>query len=414
MGLPAALQRAAFEGESEWAEDESFSSPDELPITGRVSLGDIERPLQDPNPTRRYMHGGVHHVQMPWSGTVQIEMLLTGLGSSAEGSISATPAMRLLGWALGNLDTDAEGSEVDTGWSSPTSGDLVGGSFKPGGLIRIGRNDPRDGRGNGQAVPVESFNGGTVETKVAFDGEPQSGDKAYAMGLVYPYESPPADSMKGKRFILATANQQYILRGCRPTALSISGLRDGELPTMTLTIAPSYVETTTGEFPGSSEPTYHAGTPVAGGSLVYNEVGDSDRQELVPRNTEVEIELEVSALRGPGGVWGGAQNIVGARRRRARLRLTTTLDAPAAGDDPWGDWAEMSPNDREHRYFLYTLSAADGRALALYLPRATLVERRPLQTEFEDLNRQRIQVEAQATDDGSSDLTRASYVLGIG
>ena len=407
-GADSRLWRVAYEEESSWGEEQSMGSPIELPVTGdRPDIG-FELPQEEVNPTRRHAHDGVRDIPTVWGGTFSFTTLLTGLGSDPSGSISSNTVIDLLEHALGKKDVSSEGTEVDTAWSDGTSGDVVGGVFPNGALLRIGTSSPRDGRGNGAAYRLKENNGGSLELLTATESAPNAGDKVNAMGMVFPDELPEGP-VTPLRFLLASRSQQYIAHGCFIQGISFSSFQTGQVPRVTFTVGVSWVERVSGQFSGTA-PTRLTGAPIANGQFWHNDRGTSDFKQSKIRDCELNVELNVTPVTGPGGA-SRNQGVVGAFRHSAPATMQFAVDAESAGTDTWGDWFR---DGEGYKHVLYTLSAADKRSVAIYMPKVKPSGNVPIQEDMDGRNVQRIEVQALTENDGSSDLEKAAFVLGMG
>lgn len=409
---PSNLWRVGYEAESAWGESSALSSPVELPITN-FATPSLSHPKQDIGATLRYMNDGAQDIRMPMGGTFTTEMLLTGLGSTAAGAIVANDLVTLLGYVLGNTDVTGTGGTSSADWTdSSSSGSVLSAQLvKAGGLARAGVIG--DGRGGGQAFATSGSTSSTVTLLTALDAAPISTDQLYTMAQVYPDESMPSASLTGLRFILASANEQYICRGCWAQSMSVSGLNPGELPKLSITWGVSGWGHTSGEFPGSTEPTFHAGAPASGGSFFAADVGTSTRTTYDARDISLTIDLSTQPLMGPGGN-DQYQSITGCVRTKCQASMSFTLDAEATGTHTWNDWFDTDENSATNKHILYTISATDGRAVAVYLPNAKSVGERPRQSDVQGLNRVQVQVKALTGATTSTALTLSNFRLGIG
>jgi hypothetical protein len=410
MGVNSSrLGAASYSTEADFGDRSVTTFGTRVPIVGTVDVTGLQWPKEDIGRTVQYANDGTFPVRMPRSGSFTIRMPLTGHGSTAAGALSATSVATLLGIVAGNAEASAEGGTIGGTPTTTTLTHSASDAFLAGQLCRIGAI--ADARGGGQAYPVVSQSGTAVTLGVATPAAPDAGDTIYAMQLVYPNESPNLTSCTSTRWNLQTANQRYSCWGCYPTSIRFTGLNPGELPYVEIEFSVSDWDTESAStWPNESSVETFTPVPVAAGSFFINTLGTSTRQVRDVRSFELTINLEVIPLTGPGA--DDAYVITtGARRIRCAAEFSLVLDAEDAGTDSLGDeWKA----EETYQHALYTLSAADGKALAFYFPRIVQMGSRPVQRDVDGLNRIEAAYRAFTNSTGATERIRSNWRLGIG
>jgi hypothetical protein len=202
------------------------------------------------------------------------------------------------------------------------------------------------------------------------------------METVHPAEDDTAATIVSERYQIQTANQKYDCRGCYCTSLAFTGFNTGEIPQVTAQINPSYwFPENTSTWPTATSVDSFTPAPVSAGSFFIQTVGTTTRNLLNVRDVQFNVDLQVVPLMGPGGNTA-RQAVIGVRRVRCQSSITFTVDSDAPGTDVLGDiW---TGTDLKH--ILYTLSAEDGSAMAIYMPNAKAVQVRPTQHDRNGVN----------------------------
>ena len=138
-------------------------------------------------------------------------------------------------------------------------------------------------------------------------------------------------------------------------------------------------------------------------------VGTTTRTKYCYRDLSVDIQLETQPLMGPCSS-NVRQVVAGARRMACNAKIAFTIDAEAAGTETLGDiWdAEI------FQQVMVTLSTEDGSAVALWFPNCRPVGPRPVQFDDNGLNRIRIELEAHTSQDSTTALTHAAFIIAQG
>jgi hypothetical protein len=223
--------------------------------------------------------------------------------------------------------------------------------------------------------------------------------------------TPESDcSVTSRRFFLKTSDQSWILHGCFPKSLKVTG-GIGQIMKWQATIGVSWVEPVNATFPDTSTTapwTYNA-APVAGGSVFLQAHGTATRQIVTARQVAVDITLGIQPVTGFDAV-STSQVVVGAKRVPDTIRLSLLVDAAGASASPtwWGAWAT---NARYHALLGYVVGP--GAAVACYLPNLAWSGSQPTQSDLDGLNRVALEFEAGADTAESTDLGRSAMRWGF-
>jgi len=178
-----------------------------------------------------------------------------------------------------------------------------------------------------------------------------------------------------------------------------------------VTYAVAWWEPASSTFPVTSTVQDHGAAPIAGGSMFINAVGTATRNTVTARSVSFTVSLNNMGEPGVGG-YDEHQLIVGCSRGPATYGLEMVIDSETAGTDTYGDLFDVSENSRVNRHALYTMSTADGRALAFYWPNLTMVEK-PVQFDDGGVLRKRLKFEPLTGTTTTTDLTMSPWRLGM-
>lgn len=383
-----------------------------LPVLGRVDVAGLKQEKIEIPISRQRMNEGTQNLRGPMGGSVSLEFMLPGLGSTAAGAIPASDMATFLGLIAGNVtQSAASGTTVAAGSTTTVVNTVASGTLAPGSLIRIGALSESRGKGQGYAV---SSHAATVLTLLnAAVGAPSAADVIYTGRNIYGIETPATSGdVTGLRLALRTANQQYILHGCYPTALTFSELGPGKQPKVSITLGVAWWETANDTFPVATAMQTHSGMTVAGGSLFINAIGTSTRATRDVRDFELAIAMETVALMGQGGNHA-YQTVVAARRTKSTATLTWTVDAEAAGTNTFDAIWSTDENEVINRHALYTVNTRDGASATFYFPNLVPVGDRAVQFEANGLNCMRESYRCDTAPSGATDLLRSPWRLGL-
>jgi hypothetical protein len=403
MSNPGALGAVTYEAESAFAEDTDTTTTLRLPTIGPVDVSGLQHAKIDPDRTRQYRMDGSGWILGTMSGSFKTKMYLSGHGSVTTGAISITAVETLLGIIFGNAVTTATGTTLTGGTANiPTTTDS--GTLDPGDLCFIGALG--DGDGNGQCYAVATHTAANLTLLTDLQGAPVNGAVRYGGTTIYPSSDPTATTISSLRMLLQTANLQYLCHGCYPTAVAISGLNPGEVPTIEVTWAVAWWEYKASTFPSAVATDTSNPAAVAAGSLFVNTVGTATSSIRTYRNFSIEYTLGVETLKGPGGV-NPYQDIVGCRRTPDSIKVSWTEDADAATTSPVLAGYGTSTN---RKHVLWTGSTADGSRIAMYMPNVCISN---VAVQKMDSNLNRLSIEGMAYTGGTttSPLTLSPWRL---
>lgn len=405
---PSQLGAVEFADESAFGENVA-TWDGRLPVIARVDTTGLKQPKIEIDISRQYLNAGTQDLRMPLGGDLSMEFVLPGLGSTTAGAIPSSDMATFLGYVFGtSASSAASGTTVTSAADADTLTTAASGTFTSGSMCRIGALG--DGDGEGQFYAISSHSGTTLQLLNETAGVATT-PVVYTGKMVYPRESPStAGDVTSLRLSVRTANQQYIAHGCYPTSASISDLGPGKQPRVRVTFAVAWWVTANDTFPVATAMQTHAGCVVAAGSLFYNAVGTDTYAVRSVRDFELNIEMEVVPLMGPGGI-NEYQSIIGARRVRQRAMVSWVEDAEAAGTNTVETQWTTSENSIVNKHALYTLCTRDGASAGFYFPNLVIVGDRPVQTEMNGLNTVRWNWRADTGTTTTTDLTMSSWRL---
>lgn len=336
--------------------------------------------------------------------TFKTKLALPGHGSATTGAITITALETLLGLVFGNAVTTATGSTLTGGTANiPTTTDS--GTLDPGDLCFIGALG--DGDGEGQCYPVATHTAQNLTLLVDMQGAPANGAVRYGGTTIYPHSDATNSAYTGIRMAIRSANTQYLVHGCFPTAVSISGLNPGELPMIDITWKGAWFEYKSATLGSAVATDAFNPAATAAGSLVVNTVGTSTNSSTTRRlyrDMSIEIDLGTVECRGPGG-FNAYQDIIQAKRGQDSCKLSWTEHAEATTTTPALPGFGTSTN-RKHA--MLTLSTADGSRVAMYFP-SLRVMNVPRQISIGGINGYRIECMAGVGPTTTSALTLSKW-----
>jgi len=404
MANPGSLGAITYEIEASFGVDTTTFSTLRLPITAPIDASGLVHEKVDSQRVVQYRNDGSAWILGTMGGSFKTKLHLPGHGSTTSGAVTLTGVETLLGYVFGNAASSASSGTTFTGGTATAGTTTASGTFSAGGICFAGALG--DARGNGQAAAISTHVATTLNLLTALSGSPNNADVLYSAVNIYPSESPTSTTVQSLRFLLQTANLMYECHGCFPTAVSISGLNAGELPTIEITWAVAWWRYSTSTFPSSVSTEANNPGAVAAGSLFLNDVGTATRATRTYRSFQVDYTLGMETLMGPGGV-NQYQKIVGCRRTLDAIKVTWTEDADAATTTPvlpgYG-----TATTRKHA--LYTSSTGAGSRIALYFPNLA-ISNVAIQKIDQNLNRLTTEAMAYTGSTTTSDLTLSAMRL---
>ncbi len=377
---------ALFNTEATWAEVSTTFGTRVQPI-GQIDVSRLERPKIVVPYTTQLLNEIQPGVNGVYGGEFDIEMRLTGHGSTTDGAISLTPLEQLLGIFLGAVaaasssGTTASGAGTVTSLATTAANGYVAGSLV-GPIGAIG-----DGRGNGQFSVVSSHAANAMALLVAIDAVLNATDKIRNPAVAYTIEDPTANpAITSTRWRFLSGNLQYDARGCYPKRIALTQLGPAGEPTVRFTFGVSWWKEVAETFPTATSVSVFPHAPVANGSLFLASYGTTTRTQdvtkLNARAFELTWDLGIRERRGPGGVNPG-QVIIGCSRVRSSGSVDIIVDAPDATTAPdlVTKWIANTP-----LHMLYVWGAADTLGGALYSPYVVPDGNSPTQFDSEGIN----------------------------
>lgn len=404
------LQCLLWDDESSWGENvQSMSGAKKITILDPIDVSGLTHEMMETGRVTQYLQENTAGAPGAMGGSFSFRVYLCGHGSTTAGAITLSDLENLLGWTLGAVKSaPPDGTTVSGGGSTVTSIDTVAsGTFAPGQLFRVGAKG--DAGADGQWGVVNTHTLTALSSRTAFPVAPANAAVVYTAANVHTNENASQSAISGYRFQIFTANQQFICHGCHPTAVTFDGLSPGEMPSATVTIGVSWWEYSADTFPETTSLTTHTPAPVAAGSLFLQTHGTTTRATYSVRQFTLSVTLGVQPLFGPDGV-NAYQRIVGARRTPSEITATLVVDSTAASTTP--TYPALWATNAVH-HLLYSLSTANGQAMAIYLSRIFWRGNKPTQSDLDGLNRQTLMFKASTNTVTTSELTLSALRIGF-
>lgn len=364
MSNPFSVMEVNYEAETNFGEDVDTVATYKLHLREPVDTSGIEQKKIAAETVSPYRGEPGDWILGTFEPTFKTKLALPGHGSTTAGSVTITALETLLGIVFGNAVTTATGSTLTGGTvTAPTTTDS--GTLDPGDLCFIGALG--DGDGEGQCYPISTHSTTTLNLLVALQGAPANGAVRYGGTTIYPHSDATNSNYTGVRMAIASANTQYLVHGCFPTSVAISGLNPGQVPMIDITWKGAWFEYKSSTFPSTVSSDTFNPAATAAGSLVVNPVGtttNTSSTRRIYRDLSIEIDLGTIECRGPGG-YNAYQDIVGAKRGQDSCKLSWSEYAEATTTTPelpgWG-------TSTTRRHAMLTLSVSDGSRVAFYFP----------------------------------------------
>jgi hypothetical protein len=402
MSNPSALGSVTYSIESSWGEDVTTINTLRLPITSPVDTSGLVHNKVDSARVVQYRNDGSQWVLGTQAGSFKTKMFMPGHGSSTTGATTITALETLMGYVFGNAAVSASSGTTGSGGTASSITTAASGTFSAGSVAFVGVLG--DTRANAQAAAISTHVTTTMSLLTALPAAVSGTDVVCSSTMIYPSEGPTSTTVQSLRFLLQTANLQYECHGCYPTAVAMSGLNPGELPTIEITWAVSWWRYSTATFPNTTATDTSNPSAVAAGSLFVQDNGTVTRNARTQRNFTLDYTLGIETLKGPGGV-NAYQDIVGARRTPDQIKVTWTEDADAATTSPvlpgYGTGTTF-------KHILWTSATAAGSRIAMYMPRVCVTN---VAVQKADGNINRLQCEGMAYTSTvtTSDLTLSAW-----
>lgn len=404
MGQPASLLEINYEAETNVGEDIDTVATYKLHLREPVDTSGLVQKKVDPQTVVQYRGDLGDWILGTFEPTFKTKLALTGHGSTTAGAITITALETLLGLVFGNAVTTATGSTLTGGTANaPTTTDSD--TLDDGDLCFIGALG--DGDGEGQCYPIATHVTNTLTLLVDLQAAAANGAVRYGGTTIYPHSSPTSAPVTTVRMAIATANTQYLVHGCAPTAIAITGLNPGEIPMIDITWQGAWFEYKNSTFPSAVASDTFNPAANAAGSLVVNTVGTSTNSSSTRRlysDFTVEYNIDMVIRRGPGG-YNRYQDIIGYTRGNDSCKVTWTEYAEATTTSPELPGFGTATN-RKHA--ILTLSTGDGSRVAMYWP-SLRVTNVPTQVQINGLNAYKIECMAGVGPTTTSALTLSKW-----
>lgn len=408
MSNPGVLGAISYEAESVFGETTATTATLRIPQV--MSQLDVSGIIQNKVPAQRlaqHLNTCPGYVLGTMGGSFKTKTFLTGHGSTTAAATAATAYETWLGLIFGNGAVSAASGSTFTGAGTavaPTT--TSSGTFAAGSIGWAGALN--DGRGGGQAFAVSTHAATTLNLLTGLAVAPSAADALYSGFTFYLPET--TYTVASQRMLLQTTNLQYLCHGCYPTAISISGLSPGELPTLEVTWNIAWYEYKASTFPSAVTGNTDNPAPVASGTIWTNAVGTAtNATRSTARGFTIDVSLGMETLKGFGSPNAFA-DIVGARRTPSQIKISWTEDADAATTTP------VIPGlgtGTTNRHVLYNANTTDSKRFAAYFPNveASAVA---VQKVDSNLNRVTYQGHASVSSTTTNDLTLSAMRLAFG
>lgn len=409
------IQSFCFKDETDFAEDvDTMALAQIIPGTVMIDLSALGPDFIDPGRIAQYKNERFAMIEGPHAACeIPFEFEWSGHGATMAGSPTLSAQELLIGWFLGGTVafTASASTTIDGSGSTVTSLTTVSsGQHTPGGLIRVGTKG--DGGGDGQWAVVDTCTTVTLALETALPAAPAAGAVVYGAANMFTLES-TCGTGTSKRFRISTADTSWVLHGCTPKSLVLSGTNPGEIRKVSGVICVAWPEPVNVSVPDTSStaPWTTAATPNAGGGCFLQVYGTTTRQIVTARAWSISISLGTQRLlsyesRDPNGrqIYGGAS------RTPDTIEVSIVVDAEGASATPtW--WTRAGTNAAWH--CLMGLTVGNGAACAIYLPNMRWVKKKPTQIAHEDLNRVQLDfVAGTDTAETSSELSLSAMRWG--
>lgn len=404
-------QELAYEAEGSWAEAVDTHAA-RLQVLGPIDPSGLVQNFIEMNPVTSRMGEGIVHRRGGKGGQIQFTLEGGGHGGSAAVGLTATDLYTLLVYAFSRGSFATIGSTAVAGGTASVF-DTAGGTIVPGALVRVGTNDPKDSRGNGQIGVCNTFAGNTLTLRNALDAAPALNDVVYAMLTIFCDTEDIA--LTSLRFAFASANQRYYLKGCVITDVQLT-FGVGEVPMWTFTVAVSdWAAEVTTTFPTVDTTDAKVGAPASGGSLFIGDYDSVTRSLYDAVNMELELQWNVPLIHLPGG--NDRVTLQDAKRMPPKPYFSCLVPEGTASANPeWYAWADTDEASIKPQRIVCTINGVDGRCMGFHLPKCIPARdwSRPTFVEFENMNYVPLRFEALTGDVVTSDLTLSPIVFGIG
>jgi hypothetical protein len=396
-----------YEIESAWAEDIDTTATLRLAVLGSVDTSGLIQTKLDPERVTQRRNELTPWILGTMEGSFKTRLYLTGHGSSVQGAVSLNGHETLLGYVFGASLVSSSAGTTASGGSATAFTTAAASGFAAGSIGVLGIAN--DARGNGQPFVTSSHAGNTLTSLVTMDAAPSGTDLVRSGAMIHCNESPTTTSVQSLRFLLQTANLQYLCHGCFASAVAFSPWKAKERPWIEITWTVSWYEYKASTFPNTTATETFMPAPIAGGSVFMNTVGTATRVKYAVRDFQIDYTLGVEPLEGPGGV-SPFQTIVGAVRTPDEIKVSFVGDADAATLTPVLPGLATGTNQQ---HILFGSTPTEQKTVAGYWPN---VHTDSVATQMQDggINRLRYTGRAGTGTTTTSELTMSAQRLYLG
>lgn len=401
---PSALGAVLYENETNFKEDVDTTST-RLEIASEVDVSGLMQEAIEASSTEQLLGEGYRVVAGPKGGSFSFDVYLTGHGSDpGAGAVTASDLYTLLKDAAGNGYASGDGGlAAGTGDEDTVNTDAVTGSTYTGWFI----GTAGDGRGNGQGYLASNLTSNTLTLHNGMEAAASENDEVRAALTVYPLSLPASmDDVTSMRFLLQTANRQYLCHGCWLSGVSPVGFGPREVPRLTLTFSTAWWETKSSTFPNATAASAKTPAPNMGGSFWFN--SSSTYRTYCLRSFNVTINHTPIVTESVCG--DATESVICCVKHGGSLaEIEVVLEAEAAGTDTFYDHFAAGDLMRA----MYTLNSEPGKAVALYFPNLAWMSY-PEQINFNGQNAIRCRLRTKANISTSIDRHAAPWHLLMG
>jgi hypothetical protein len=414
-----------YEQEASWCVATSTFATHRWPILEPLNISGLTEQADGPERVVQQLQGGTTPVRSVRGGEFDTLMWLHGHGGATSGAVTIDPIETIMAYAFGDPSL-SEANSCPT--RSATSGTTVNGSgstttnivttasgtFAVNSLFRLGTGGiSADGRGSGQFYPVTSHTTTNLVPRFATITAAANTDAVHSAVNFYLPETPTNASVKSWRGRWVTPDQQVIMRGIYPKAMTFAGLNGTEKPTFGVKWGVSdwdsaRVAVDAATYPSTVTQNQYNPAANAGGSFIVGDFGSTVRTAYNVRDFSITVELGVHPFPGHTGV-GPRQSIIGARRTPSKIRWSFIVDATTgAAENIW----ETKYEAGTAIWIMNTLSSAAGSAVGFWMQNCK-IDRVPTLMSHNGINSIKVEGYACAGTTVTTELSQAALVVGF-
>jgi hypothetical protein len=399
MSYTGLLGAATYELETNCGETTTTTATYRAPHIGMIDVSGLVHERIEPGHVEQYLNAGRSWILGGMEGEFTLVFDITGHGSSTAGAVTITARETLMGHILGTASSAYAGTTLTGGTANiPTT--TASGTHPAGGLTFIGALGDTDGEGQAYAISTHTAQNLTLLTDLR--GAPVNGAAMSGGVMLYPYSSPSNSAVPTTRWLLQTANLQYLVHGCAPISRRWMTLGPAGRPQVSVTFKVAWWEYRNSTFPNTTSTDTFLPAINAAGSLFVQDKGTTSNASGAACRTfhdfTIEEEVGVEILRGPGG-YNAYQTIVGYRRTPNKTKVTWVEAADMVTTTP------VVPEWTSAKHVLYTAGTIDGKRFACYMPNVCPADNKPVQFVDQNLNRIRFTGYAYTNDVTTNELT---------